>query len=77
MMDQAEPVGGCSASEPNPHSEGMASTAPNRFFTASISISRASSPAVTGLAHSTVVTAADVHDKHPLPELLHGQEERV
>ena len=32
---------------------------------------------VTGLAHSAVVTAANVHDKHPLPDLLHGQEERV
>ena len=31
----------------------------------------------TGLAHSAVVTAANVHDKHPLPELLHGSEERV
>ncbi len=31
----------------------------------------------TGLAHSAVVTAANIHDKHPLPELLHGQEERV
>jgi IS5 family transposase len=31
----------------------------------------------TGLAHSVVVTAANVHDKHPLPDLLHGQEERV
>jgi len=31
----------------------------------------------TGLAHSAVVTAANVHDKHPLPNLLHGQEERV
>ena len=30
-----------------------------------------------GLAHSAVVTAAHVHDKHPLPELLQGQEERV
>jgi transposase, IS5 family len=30
----------------------------------------------TGLAHSAVVTAANVHDKHPLPELLHGQEEQ-
>jgi IS5 family transposase len=30
----------------------------------------------TGLAHSAVVTAANVHDKHPLPQLLHGQEER-
>ena len=28
----------------------------------------------TGLAHSAVVTAANVHDKHPLPQLLHGQE---
>jgi IS5 family transposase len=31
----------------------------------------------TGLAHSAVVTAANVHDKHPLQDLLHGQEERV
>jgi IS5 family transposase len=31
----------------------------------------------SGLAHSAVVTAAHVHDKHPLPELLHGGEERV
>jgi len=31
----------------------------------------------TGLAHSAVVTAANIHDKHPLPELLHGHEERV
>src|ERR1700712_1289883 len=31
----------------------------------------------TGLAHSAVITAANVHDKHPLPNLLHGQEERV
>jgi IS5 family transposase len=29
----------------------------------------------SGLAHSAVVTAANVHDKHPLPALLHGQEE--
>ena len=28
----------------------------------------------TGLTHSAVVTAANVHDKHPLPQLLHGQE---
>jgi len=27
-----------------------------------------------GLAHSAVVTAANVHDKHPLPHLLHGGE---
>jgi IS5 family transposase len=33
--------------------------------------------AQTGLAHSAVVTAANVHDKHPLPDLLHGQERRV
>jgi len=26
----------------------------------------------TGLAHSAVVTAANVHDKHPVPQLLHG-----
>lgn len=31
----------------------------------------------TGLTHSAVVTAANVHDKHPLPELLHGDELRV
>ncbi|CAG2158697.1 IS5 family transposase ISBvi2 [Cupriavidus yeoncheonensis] len=31
----------------------------------------------SGLAHSAVVTAANVHDKHPLPQLLHGQEQRV
>ena len=31
----------------------------------------------SGLAHSAVVTSANVHDKHPLPELLHGAERRV
>ncbi len=31
----------------------------------------------TGLSHSAVVTAANVHDKHPLPDLLHGNEQRV
>jgi IS5 family transposase len=31
----------------------------------------------SGLAHSAVVTAANVHDKHPLPDLLHGNESRV
>ena len=31
----------------------------------------------TGLAHSAVVTAANVHDKHPLLNLLHGNEQRV
>ena len=31
----------------------------------------------TGLAHSAVVTAANVHDKHPLPDLLHEQETAV
>ncbi|MDR6155581.1 IS5 family transposase [Acidovorax delafieldii] len=30
-----------------------------------------------GLSHGAVVTAANVHDKHPLPELLHGNEQRV
>lgn len=30
----------------------------------------------SGLA-SAVVSAANVHDKHPLPDLLHGQEKRV
>lgn len=31
----------------------------------------------TGLAHSAVVTSANVHDKHPLPELLHGTEKQL
>lgn len=31
----------------------------------------------SGLAHSAVVTPANVHDKHPLPDLLHGKEKRV
>jgi IS5 family transposase len=31
----------------------------------------------TGLAHSAVVTSANVHDKHPLPQLLHGAEQEV
>lgn len=31
----------------------------------------------SGLAHSAVVTSANVHDKHPLPDLLHRREERV
>lgn len=31
----------------------------------------------SGLAHSAVVTPANVHDKHALPQLLHGQEQRV
>ena len=31
----------------------------------------------SGLAHSAVVTAANVHDKHPLPQLLHGAEQEV
>ena len=31
----------------------------------------------TRLAHSAVVTAANVHDKHPLPQLLHGNEQRL
>ncbi len=31
----------------------------------------------TGLAHSAVGTPANVHDKHPLPDLLHGREQRV
>ena len=33
--------------------------------------------AQTGLVHSAVVTPANVHDKHPLPALLHGQETSV
>jgi transposase, IS5 family len=31
----------------------------------------------TGVVHAAVVTAANVHDKHPVPDLLHGQETRV
>jgi IS5 family transposase len=31
----------------------------------------------TGLAHSAVVTPANVHDKHPLPQLLHGREKQL
>lgn len=31
----------------------------------------------SGLAHSAVVTAANVHDKHALPDLLHGNEQRM
>ena len=31
----------------------------------------------TGLAHSAVVTGANLHDKHPLPDLLHGAEKQV
>jgi IS5 family transposase len=32
---------------------------------------------MTGLAHSAVVTAANVHDKHALTQLLHGQEREL
>jgi IS5 family transposase len=31
----------------------------------------------SGLTHHAVVTAGNVHDKHPLPDLLHGNEQRV
>lgn len=31
----------------------------------------------TGLVHSAAVTAANVHDKHVLGDLLHGEERRV
>ncbi|MEX3606559.1 MAG: transposase, partial [Burkholderia sp.] len=31
----------------------------------------------SGLAHSAVVTAANVHDKHAMLQLLHGQARRV
>jgi IS5 family transposase len=31
----------------------------------------------TKLIHSVVVTSANVHDKHPIPQLLHGNENRV
>ena len=30
-----------------------------------------------GLVHSGMVTATSVHDKHPLPDLLHGTERGV
>ncbi|RKT10376.1 IS5 family transposase [Paraburkholderia sp. RAU2J] len=31
----------------------------------------------SGRAHSAVLTPVNVHDKHPLPQLLHGREQRV
>jgi len=31
----------------------------------------------SGLIHHAVVTSANVHDKHALPDLLHGDEQRV
>ncbi len=31
----------------------------------------------TKLIHSVVATSANVHDKHPIPQLLHGNESRV
>jgi IS5 family transposase len=31
----------------------------------------------TKMIHAVVATAANVHDKHPLPDLLHGAEQRV
>jgi IS5 family transposase len=31
----------------------------------------------TGLVHSAVVTSANVHDKHAVPQLLHGNERRM
>ncbi len=31
----------------------------------------------SALAHSAVVTPANAHDKHPIPQLLHGAEQRV
>lgn len=30
----------------------------------------------TKLIHSVVATSANVHDKHPIPQLLHGNERR-
>lgn len=30
----------------------------------------------SGLTHSALVTAANVHDRHALPDLLHGRERR-
>ncbi|MDB5770202.1 MAG: Transposase InsH for insertion sequence element, partial [Burkholderia sp.] len=41
-----------------------------RYFGMKLHIGVASQ---SGLAHSAVVTAANVHDKRPLPDLLHGQ----
>ena len=32
---------------------------------------------IEGLANSAVVTAANMHNKNPLPDLLHGNEQRV
>lgn len=31
----------------------------------------------TGLGQSAVVTAANIHDKHPLPDWLHGNKQRA
>ena len=31
----------------------------------------------SGLAHRAVVTPANLHEKHPLPDLLHGNEQRA
>jgi IS5 family transposase len=33
--------------------------------------------AKTGVVHAAVVTSANVHDKHAVPDLLHGEETRV
>jgi IS5 family transposase len=33
--------------------------------------------ATSGVVRAAVVTAANVHDKHSVPELLHGEETRV
>ncbi|MFM9429110.1 IS5 family transposase [Variovorax sp. GrIS 2.14] len=51
----------------------MRSTSKNRqwFFGMKLHIGVDSK---TGLAHSAVVTSANVHDKHPLPDLMHGAE---
>lgn len=34
-------------------------------------------PSQSGLAHSAAITSANVHDIHPLPDLLHGREQRT
>lgn len=46
----------------------------NRFFGMKLHIGVDSR---SGLAHSAMVTAANVHDKHALVHLLHGREKRV
>jgi IS5 family transposase len=67
------PVGG-TASEPSSDSAGRGK---HRLASSDAGCWRAAEISQSGLAHSAVVTPANVHDKHPLPKLLHGQEQRV